>query len=44
MAGIIGGVYYVNDQVALILPATLFRDPTPTPDIFRTPSHRQRRC
>ena len=37
LSGIIGGVYYVNSQVAPTLPETLFRPPTPTPDIFRTP-------
>lgn len=37
LAAVIGGVYYVNDQVAPTLPETLFRDPTATPDIFRTP-------
>lgn len=37
LSAIIGGVYYVNDQIAPTLPETLFRDPTPTPDIFRTP-------
>ena len=37
LASIMGGVYYVNDQIAPTLPETLFRDPTPTPDIFRTP-------
>jgi hypothetical protein len=37
LAGIIAGVYYVNDQIAPTLPPTLMRDPTPTPNIFRTP-------
>lgn len=37
LSSIIGGVYYVNSQIAPTLPATLFRPPTPTPDIFRTP-------
>ncbi|WP_420631199.1 hypothetical protein [Candidatus Leptofilum sp.] len=37
LAGIIGGVYYVNTRIAPTLPPTLLRDPTPTPDIFRTP-------
>ncbi len=37
LSGIIGGVYYVNDQVAPTLPPTLLRPATPTPDIFRTP-------
>ncbi len=37
LSAIIGGVYYVNAQVAPNLPATLLRPPTPTPDIFRTP-------
>ena len=37
LSGIIGGVYYVNSQVAPTLPASLLRPATPTPDIFRTP-------
>ena len=37
LSGIIGGVYYVNSQIANTLPASLLRPPTPTPDIFRTP-------
>ena len=37
LLGIIGGVYYVNSQIAPNLPATLLRPATPTPDIFRTP-------
>ncbi len=37
LLGIIGGVYYVNSQVAPTLPASLLRPATPTPDIFRTP-------
>lgn len=37
LSSIIGGVYYVNKEVAPNLPATLLRPPTATPDIFRTP-------
>ncbi len=37
LSGIIGGVYYVNSQIAPTLPASLLRPATPTPDIFRTP-------
>ena len=37
LLAIVGGVYYVNNQVAPTLPATLLRPATPTPDIFRTP-------
>ena len=37
LSGIIGGVYYVNSQVAPTLPASLLRPATPTPNIFRTP-------
>lgn len=37
LSGIIGGVYYVNSQIAPTLPTTLLRPATPTPDIFRTP-------
>ncbi|MEM7112089.1 MAG: hypothetical protein AAF614_06630 [Chloroflexota bacterium] len=36
-ATIIGGVYFVNNQVAPTLPPILFQLPTPTPDIFATP-------
>jgi hypothetical protein len=36
-ATIIGIVYYVNVQVRPTLPESLFKPPTPTPDIFSTP-------
>lgn len=35
LSGIIGGVYYVNSEIAPTLPARVL--PTSTPDIFRTP-------
>jgi hypothetical protein len=34
---IIGAVYYVNASIAPTLPPSLFRPPTPTPNIFVTP-------
>lgn len=37
LSAVIGGVYYVNVNIAHTLPAALLRPPTPTPDIFRTP-------
>jgi hypothetical protein len=37
LSSVIGGVYYVNTQIAPNLPASLLRPATPTPDIFRTP-------
>ncbi len=36
-SSIIGIVYYVNSQVRPTLSETLFKPPTPTPDIFSTP-------
>ena len=37
LAIIVGGVYYVNANIAPTLPPELLRPPTPTPDIFATP-------
>lgn len=36
LAAIIGGVVYVNREIAPTLPPELLRPPTPTPDIFAT--------
>lgn len=38
LSSIVGGVYYVNNQIAPTLPATLLRAPTPTPDPFAPPA------
>ncbi|MCA9958986.1 MAG: hypothetical protein KC443_08130 [Anaerolineales bacterium] len=37
LGSIIGFVYYVNYSVLPTLPESLFKPPTPTPDIFATP-------
>lgn len=37
LGSIIAFVYYVNNSVAPNLPPELFREPTPTPNIFQTP-------